>query len=300
MVRSCCPVGDAVLFTLARDKTGMPRRLSPSRSTPACVTSSWKKAQTRGMCHRSSRVRAGNTLLAVPFDVGKLAVTGGPVPLVEGVGRAPNGLTGAAHFAVSGDGALVYAPTDAVSPDEPRTLVWVDRRGREEPFKAPPHPYFDPRLSPDGTRVALDRSDQEDDIWIFYLGREALTRLTFGPAMEFPAIWTPNGQAVLFSSGQFGVGGSRNLFRKAADGTGTLEQLTQGPAAHMPYAVTPDATGLIFGERKPMAAGIAASGTDLMLLPLVGERHPQPLYRHLSRRGTPTFRRRPVFGLPIE
>ena len=147
-------------------------------------------------------------------------MTGGPVPLVEGVGRAPGGLTGAAHFAVSGDGALVYVPTDAVG-EQLRTLVWVDRRGREEPLNAPPCPYFDPRLSPDGTRVALDSSDQEDDIWIFDLARESLRRLTFGPAIEFPPIWTPNGQAVLFSSGQFGFSGSRNLFRQAADGTGT-------------------------------------------------------------------------------
>ena len=130
--------------------------------------------------------------------------------------------------------------------------------------------------------MALDTSDQEDDIWIFDLAREALTRLTFGPALDSPLIWTPNGQAVLFSSGQFGFSGPRNLFRLAADGTGTLEQLTQDPAVHTPYAVTPDGTGLIFGERKPMAMAAGTTNTiqsamDLMLLPLVGERHPQPL-----------------------
>ena len=42
-----------------------------------------------------------------------------------------------------------------------RTLVWVDRQGRETPIPAPPRAYVHPRLSPDGTRVALYIADQE-------------------------------------------------------------------------------------------------------------------------------------------
>ena len=49
------------------------------------------------------------TLLAVPFDLDRLEVTGGPVPLVEGV-RDAGGTTGATHFSLSGDGTLVYVP----------------------------------------------------------------------------------------------------------------------------------------------------------------------------------------------
>jgi serine/threonine-protein kinase len=278
------PGGDAVLFTLARNGDW---------ETAQIVAESLETGRRHVILEEGTDARyvptghllyaLGDTLLAVPFDVERLAVTGGPVPLVEGVGRAPGGLTGAAHFAVSSDGALVYVPTDALG-EQLRTLVWVDRQEREEPLKAPPYPYFDPRLSPDGTRVALDRSDEEDDIWIFDLVRASLTRLTFGKAIEFPPIWTANGQAVLFSSGQVGFGGSRNLFRLAADGTGTPEQLTQGPAGHIPYAVTLDGTGLIFGEQKLMAAGLS-NPMDIMLLPLVGERNPQPLIQTPFREG---------------
>ena len=157
----------------------------------------------------------------------------------------------------------------------PRTLVWVDREGREAPLKAPPRAYVYPRLSPDGTRVALDIRDQENDIWILDLARETLTRLTFGPALEFFGIWTPDAQAVIFSSGEFGGNlGPRSLFRQAADGTGTVEELTQG--AGLPFAVAPDGMGLIF-----RAAGTRwrnrGSRRDLMLLPLAGDRRPQPL-----------------------
>ena len=139
------PGGDAVLFTLARNGDW---------ETAQIVAQSLETGRRHVILEEGTDARyvptghlvyaLGNTLLAVPFDVGRLAVTGGPVPLVEGVGRAPNGLTGAAHFAVSGDGALVYAPTDAVERVEPRTLVWVDRRGREEPLNGASSPVFRP------------------------------------------------------------------------------------------------------------------------------------------------------------
>jgi eukaryotic-like serine/threonine-protein kinase len=227
----------------------------------------------------------GSTLLGAPFDVATLAVTGGPVPLVEAVARAPSRgpgvgvVTGAAHFAMSSNGALIYVPTDAVRgvPQARRTLVWVDREGREASLKTPPRAYVYPRLSPDGTRVALDIRDQENDIWIWDLARETLTRLTFGPALEFFGIWTPDAQAVIFSSGEFGGNlGSRSLFRRAADGAGTVEQLMQGTGGLRPFAVTPNGMGLIFREGQQSAGGTEGAG-DLMLLPLVGDRRPQPL-----------------------
>jgi serine/threonine-protein kinase len=229
-----------------------------------------------------------NALFAVPFDARRLALTGGPVPVVEGVARASQEFTGAAHFAVSPAGALVYAPEDAVTPLQLRTLVWVDRAGGESPLNVSPRPYFDPRLSPDGSRVALDTNDQEKDIWILDLARGTLMRLTDGPAVDFPSVWMPDGHAVVFSSGR--SNSTRKLFRRAADGTGPPEQLTQGDEADVPFAVTRDGARLIFGHQKRRTLGtpaasqplaglpaIAGFDMDLMLLPLVGERHPQPL-----------------------
>ena len=51
----------------------------------------------------------GNNLFAVPFDLNTLEVTGGPVPVVEGVLRAG----GAPQYAVSDSGTLVYMPGTA-------------------------------------------------------------------------------------------------------------------------------------------------------------------------------------------
>ena len=79
-------------------------------------------------------------------------------------------------------------------------LVWVDREGREEPIGAPPRYYVYPRLSPDGTRIALDVREGEEDIWIWDLERETLTRLTFSPRSDISPVWSPDGRTVFFAS----------------------------------------------------------------------------------------------------
>ena len=106
-------------------------------------------------------------------------------------------------MSLSLDGTLVYVPGGAQVAGR-NTLVWVDRQGREEPLKAPPRAYLYPRLSPDGTRVALDVRDQESDIWIWDFAREALTRFTFDPGPDTHPAWTPDGQRVLFRSARSG------------------------------------------------------------------------------------------------
>ena len=75
---------------------------------------------------------------------------------------------GAVDAVVAGDGTLAYVPGGAVA-QPMRTLVWVDRQGRETPIQAPPRAYVHPRLSPDGARVAVFAADQELDLWSFDL-----------------------------------------------------------------------------------------------------------------------------------
>jgi Tol biopolymer transport system component len=270
------PGGRAILFTLARRQDW---------DTAQIVVQSLDTGRRHVVVQRGTDARyvptghlvyaLGGTVLAVAFDVTTLAVTGGAVPLVEDVAQ----LNVTAHFAISSEGALVYVPGNAVAGGPPkRTLVWVDRQGREDPIKAPPRAYFYPRLSPDGTRVALDLRDQEQDIWIWDLARETLTRLTLGPTFEQYGVWTHDGRAVIFSSSQFGgPSAPRSLFRQASDGTGTIEQLTQGAVAQFASAVTPDGTAVIFREETPPKKLGDRPGTDLFLLPLVGERRPRPL-----------------------
>ena len=180
------------------------------------------------------------TLLAVPFDVDKLEVTGGPIAMAEGIMTASN--TGAAQFSFSDTGALVYVVGNAL---QDRTLVWVDRDGRETPLAAEPNAYRFPRISPDGGRVALEVRDQENDIWIWDFARETLTRLTSAPSRDTYPVWTPNGRRVAFASSRDGL---PNLYWKASDGTGAVERLTESENLQLPSAFTPDGKQLVFLE----------------------------------------------------
>ena len=94
--------------------------------------------------------RAGE-LLAVPFDLNRLEVTGPPVSVVEGVSTSAN--LGVAQFNFSRDGSFAYVPGAAKVGE--RTLLWVDRKGAPQPLPAPPRPYGLPRLSP--SKVAAER-----------------------------------------------------------------------------------------------------------------------------------------------
>jgi eukaryotic-like serine/threonine-protein kinase len=131
------PGGRVILFTL------MARR--NDRDTAQIVVESLDSGKRDVVVERGADARyvptghlvyaLDGTLLAVPFDVTRLAVTGEAVPLVEDVAQP----VFTAQFAISNQGALVYVPSDVIAGlQRPRTLVWVDRQGREVPITGVP------------------------------------------------------------------------------------------------------------------------------------------------------------------
>ena len=105
-----------------------------------------------------------------------------------------------------------------------RTLVWVDREGQEEDLGLPPQQYEFPRVSPDGTRVAVSVGGEENlDLWVWDVARGGLSRITTDPAADGPdPAWTPDSERVVFQSDRDGTLG---LYWRAADGTGEVERL---------------------------------------------------------------------------
>jgi serine/threonine-protein kinase len=202
------------------------------------------------------------TLMAVPFDLKRLEVTGESVALIENVRQTPGA---AVDFTFSETGTLVYV-TDTGN----RSLAWVDREGKEEPLVAESRQYLRSRISPDGSRLALTViTSGNSDIWIYDLKRETQTRLTFDPAVDERPIWTPDGQRVVFMSTR--GEGSGNLFWKASDGTGPVERLTTSEYFQFPESFTPDGKKLILYERNPSA------GSGLHIISMEGESSTQPL-----------------------
>jgi Tol biopolymer transport system component len=115
--------------------------------------------------------------------------------------------SGAGEFGVARDGTLVYVDVTAGSQSaRARTLVWVDRAGKEERIALPTRSYEAPHISPDGKQLALAITDQESDIWVWDLVRAGdLRRLTFDPGVDTFPVWTPDSRRIVFSSQSSGV-----------------------------------------------------------------------------------------------
>jgi serine/threonine protein kinase/Tol biopolymer transport system component len=237
------PDGKSVLFTIGSSpatadsgqiavldlRTGRYKTLIRGGSAAVFVDPGFLVYSTRG------------TLQAVRFDSRRLEVSGESVPVGD---QVMGSSVGNANLSVSRNGTLVYVPGGAtVQNVAPRSLVWVDRRGIETPIKAPPRPYGVARLSPDGTRVALDVRSPGSDIWVWDLVRQTLSALNLDPAADLAPVWTPDSQRILFSSSR--AGGNPNLYLQAADGTGPVERLTTSPRAQFATSVTPDGSRVI-------------------------------------------------------
>jgi eukaryotic-like serine/threonine-protein kinase len=248
------PDGTSVLFTVTKAggldsaeidvlnlKTGRRTTVIRGGTSPAYVRVPARSQQSGYLLYAS-----GGALRAVAFDLARLEPTGDPTVVVDQV-RVEG--TGAAQFSVSRDGTLVYASGGSRS-FEARSLVWVDRRGVEQPIAAPTRTYAVPRVSPDGTRAALALTDQEQDIWILEFAHATLSRLTFGPSQEQNPVWMPDGRRILFMSNRVGI---PNVFWQPADNTGAAEPLTSSQMVVAPYSVVPDGKALV----------VSVAGTDL-------------------------------------
>ena len=207
---------------------------------------------------------AAGTLRAVPFDPVRRVLLGPAVPVVS---RLITGSSGAGDFAVAVDGTLVYADGEGgANSAAARTLVWVDRAGKEEPIAVPPRLYSQVRSSPDGTRLALSAGDQEGDIWVWDLRRQTLTRITFDPTSDTYPLWTADSRRIVYTSQR---AGAYNLWWQAADGSGAPERLTTHNTTQAPTGLSPDGTVIFHQVEETM-------GRDLMGIALDGSKKITP------------------------
>jgi Tol biopolymer transport system component len=149
-------------------------------------------------------------LMALPFDVGSLRVTGEPVPVVTGV-RIEEGY-GFAEFALAPDGTLVFVPGVSQLFGH---IAYVDQSGRFDTLPFPRAQYTQPRLSPDGARLATQRRKEFGgwEVLVMDLGSRVIQRVDVeGNYRAFPAAWAPDGKTLMFGLWdpvQFLVAGAR-------------------------------------------------------------------------------------------
>jgi len=157
-----------------------------------------------------------SSLFAVGFDINKLEVTGTSFPVIDNVNGDPT--TGMAGYTISENGTLAYIPGNGGVTNQ--SLVMLDHHGVMKPLAAPLQAYMEPRISPDGLRIASAiQSGKDADIWIYDIPRSTMSKFTFGGVNRTPA-WSPDGKRIAYYAYD---GGQHTIMIKQADGSGVPE-----------------------------------------------------------------------------
>jgi len=265
------PDGRSVIFTIVRGGGGADAQIAV-----VDLTTRQRKILIQGG-HGARYLRTGHLLYAsggrlqiVEFDARRLETRGVP-STVEGVRigtSQPGGFN--ADFDVSENGTLAYG--SAGSPLR-KTLAWVDRLGREEPITAAPMGYNYPRISRDGSRVALDifSDDGNRDIFVWNFKRQVLTRISKGPTEDLMPVWSPDDTRVYYASDR----GGRvfRVFSIDAEGAGTEREEFKGTDSYMPFQMPASDALIVFasGKDAPQDVAVLTKGSGgWQSRPLIG------------------------------
>jgi serine/threonine-protein kinase len=134
-------------------------------------------------------------LMAMPFDAARRRSTGEPVPVLSGM-RIEAGF-GYAEYALGSDGTLVYAPG---SNQLYANIAFVGADGRRDTLPFPRDAYTQPRLSPDGTMLAVQVRSAIGGWEVVLMNLATGVRRTVdvpGNYRTFPAAWLPDGRRLV-------------------------------------------------------------------------------------------------------
>jgi len=202
------------------------------------------------------------TLMAVPFDLATLEVSGDPIPILQEIRPY--------DYSFSADGTLIYVPGGARA--VVGTPVLVDRDGGNvEPIVKDllEMPRF-PSLSPDGGRLVLTTGpDGDGDLWVYDLSGRPPYRLTT-EGHNTHAVWTPDGKRVAFaSSADIYTERPWSLFWIPADGSTLHAEPLLPPSPNFPGSFpgswSPDGRELVF---------VDDNANEIIVLPIEGEGSP--------------------------
>ncbi len=203
------------------------------------------------------------TLFIQPFNLRRFETVGPEVPVVEQVGS----YLGSGFFSASVNGTLVYRGNWMKN----QRLSWFDRQGKVLSTIGDPHRFSQPAISPDGTRIAVVRSEGSNwDIWLAAVSGGGDTRFTFDPARDDHPIWSPDSKRIAFSSDRIG---QNSLYQHLSNGAGQDELLLRSDRNLVASDWSHDGRFLLYWSTDPNAR------RDIWVLPLSGDRKPSPFLR---------------------
>jgi len=240
------PDGEVVLFTVGVLD-------SPNNYDDAVIKAySFRTGERRTVIERANMARfasrdrivfarSGN-LYAIGFDPDRLQTVGEAVPVIEDVGGDPS--SGAGYFSIAANGSIAWLAGAVTAADALLTIV--DETGEAERVPLSPRGFFQPRFSPDGTRLAFTvgegYSGVSGDVWVYSLASQGLSRLTFSGNELYP-LWTPDSRQIAYLNYLSGAA----IFSKAADGSAAEERFTpDDTSALFPESFSPDGHTLAY------------------------------------------------------
>jgi len=216
------------------------------------------------------------TLMAQPFDLGRLETSGDAIPIAEPVGYDIG--YNRAVFSVSQNGMFVFHESTAQLGFQ---LEWFDRTGTSLGKIGEPSGYNYAALSPDGKKMVFDLLDFQSgniDVWIYDMVRGLKNRFTFDPSQDMYAVWSPDGSRIIFGSNRRG---HFDLFLKASSGAGAEEILLESPEDKFPFDWSADGRFVVYAELK--------GKENLWILPVEGDRKPFVYLRTAFNEDVPQF-----------
>jgi eukaryotic-like serine/threonine-protein kinase len=180
----------------------------------------------------------GSTLMAVPFDLRKLQITGEATPVLNNV--RSSGDSGFSFYGISNNGTLIYTPGGVEY--TPTLLILYDVNGQSRQIQVAERSFGNPLFSPDGSRLLATIYGSTYNIGTYDLRRDILTPLTFS-ADNWRAVWSPDGSQITYSSN---IDGSYQVYSLPADGSGTPRKLFEQEGNPYPGSWSPDGKMLAY------------------------------------------------------